>query len=60
MVRVWNVLPSELVELESVKSFQKSLTVLAKRACQDEALNWSRMYSVDSLPFSLIVRYGFA
>ena len=60
MVQIWNVLSTELVESQSVKSFQSALTKFAKTACEGEAPNWPRMYSVDSLPHALILQYCFA
>ena len=59
LVKVWNFLPAEFVDCKSVEIFQRKLTQAAKTACQDGIECWQRMYSVDSAPFRLILRYCF-
>ena len=50
MVRVWNFLPADIVELQTVKAFQKKLTRVAKIACSGSAPNWPLIYSTRSSP----------
>ncbi len=59
LIKVWNVLPTEFVDTESVSNFQTKLTGVARFACRDDAESWQHMFSVDSLPFTLLVRYCF-
>ena len=57
LVRVWNDLPVHIVEITSVKAFQSKLTQCARKACEDNAGGWASMYSTDSFPRLVILRY---
>ncbi len=57
LVRVWNDLPTHIVEIDSVKSFQSVLTQCARRACLDDADGWASMCGTDSFPRHLVRRY---
>ena len=59
LLKVWNALPADFVEAKSVSKFQSMLSNAAKCACRDEAPFWQEMFSVDSLPFTLLLRYCF-
>ena len=45
MVYVYNRLPQYVVDADNVCLFQRRLTVLARKACEDEEENWERLFS---------------
>ena len=57
LVKVWNVLPGEIVNSTSVQAFQRKLTICAKRACETESEGWQRMYATSSFPHALIRKF---
>ena len=59
IVKVWNLLPIACVECNSVSSFQARLTEAARNACRSGVESWSRMYSVDSSPYSVLLKFCF-
>ena len=45
-VRVYNVLPEDIVDAKTVQRLQTLLTKRARDACQSGKASWERMYSV--------------
>ena len=43
-VSVYNLLPSYVVQSKTVAEFQHALTVIAKRRCQNNLVNWHRIF----------------
>ena len=56
LVRVWNDLPENLVNISST-AFQSALSKCARNACKDAADEWPTMYSTDSFPRKLMRKY---
>ena len=45
LVKIWNVLPSAIVESEDIPAFQRALTDIARKACESDCPGWSRVFS---------------
>ena len=45
LVKVYNLLPQDVVNCRDVKSFQSSLTRIAKRLCETNSVYWITRYS---------------
>ena len=58
LVKVWNCLPTDFVDA-SVKCLQQTVTSAAKSACSKGESAWQKMYSVESMPFAIILRHCF-
>ena len=44
MVLVYNRLPQDVVNIDSVSGFQACLTAMAKRRCEADAVNWRQTF----------------
>ena len=65
LVRIWNRLPSPLIEASTVSNFQKGLTELARACCRLNLVDWADTLSprqllapVRETAFSDIVSYS--
>jgi hypothetical protein len=56
LVKVWNLLPFEIVHSPSVSCFQKALTALAKRLCVQDNAHWAIRFSPRSTQHVLLLR----
>ena len=56
LVRVWNLLPSDIVHAASVSCFQSALTALAKRLCKHGSAHWRCRFSPRSTHHVLMLR----
>ena len=45
MVHVYNRLPQEIVNINSVSGFQRCLTKMARHKCEAGSMHWQRMFS---------------
>ncbi len=54
LVKIWNILPSEIVEAKTVSDFQSALTDIARKACNADVDGWSRICSPPNVSHVLL------
>ena len=56
LVKIWNILSSEIVERKCVSRFQNALTDLARKVCEDGVDGWSRILAPPNIS-PVLLRY---
>ena len=54
LVKIWNALSSDIVESRNVSAFQRALTDMARKACDEDADGWPRMFSPPNVSHVLL------
>ena len=54
LVKIWNALSSDIVESSNVSTFQRALTDMARRACDEDVDGWPRMFSPPNVSHVLL------
>ena len=54
LVKIWNILPEDVVESKSVSDFQSALTEIARKACEADFDKWSCVFSPPVVSQSLL------